>query len=149
MTRKEKDSLGELELPDEVYYGIQTARAMENFPVSGIKEPQELIRAYIILKKGCALANLDLGLLEKDRGEAIIKAAEEALDGKFDDQFMIDVYQAGAGTSFNMNTNEVLANRALEILGWKKGYYEYLSPNDHVNMAQSSNDTYSGFIKKG
>jgi aspartate ammonia-lyase len=142
MVRIEKDSLGELELPDDVYYGVQSARAMQNFPVSGIKEPQELIRAYVLLKKAAAQSNLELGVLEKERGKAIIKAADEILDGKLVDQFVIDVYQAGAGTSFNMNTNEVLANRALEILGWKKGYYEYLSPNDHVNMAQSSNDTF-------
>ena len=142
MVRKERDSLGELELPDEVYYGVQSARAISNFPVSGIKEPLEFIHAYVFLKKAAALANLEVGVLEKERGEAIIKAADEVLDGKFLDQFVIDVYQAGAGTSFNMNVNEVLANRALEILKWEKGYYEYLSPNDHVNMAQSSNDTF-------
>jgi len=142
MARKEVDSLGELELPDEVYYGIQTARALINFPVSGIHEPKELIEAYILIKKAAAHSNLELGVLEKERGQAIIIAADEALAGKFDDQFVVDVFQAGAGTSFNMNTNEVLANRALEILGWSKGYYTYLSPNDHVNMAQSSNDTF-------
>jgi aspartate ammonia-lyase len=142
MTRKEIDSLGELELPDEVYYGIQTARAVKNFTVTGIHEPPELINAYVIVKKAAAQANLELGLLEKDRAEAIIQAADEILDGKLLDQFVVDVFQAGAGTSFNMNVNEVLANRALEILGWSKGYYTYLSPNDHVNMAQSSNDTF-------
>ncbi len=142
MPRKEIDPLGELELPDDVYYGIQTARAIKNFPVSGIMEPKEMINGYLFLKKSCALANLELGVLEKERGEAIVKAADEGLQGKFDDQFVVDVFQAGAGTSFNMNMNEVLANRALEILGWSKGYYTYLHPNDHVNMAQSSNDTF-------
>jgi aspartate ammonia-lyase len=142
MVRLEIDSLGELELAEDVYYGIQTARAIKNFPVSGIFEPSEFIRAYIILKKACALANLELGVLDKERADAIIQAADEVLDGKFQNHFVIDVFQAGAGTSFNMNVNEVLANRALEILGWSKGYYSYLSPNDHVNMAQSSNDTF-------
>jgi len=142
ITRIEKDSLGEMELPDEVYYGIQTARAMENFPVSGIMERPEFIHSYVFLKKAAALANMELGVLDKEKGEAIVKAADEALTGKFDDQFKVDVYQAGAGTSFNMNTNEVLANRALEILGKPKGDYDFLSPNDHVNMAQSTNDTF-------
>jgi aspartate ammonia-lyase len=142
MSRFEKDSLGEKELDDSVYYGVQTARAIENFPVTGQYERKELITAYIQLKKASARANISLGVLDEERGNAIVEAADEALAGKFDDQFKIDVFQAGAGTSFNMNTNEILANRALEILGKEKGDYTYLSPNDHVNMAQSSNDTF-------
>ena len=142
MPRKERDSLGELELPDDVYYGIQTARAIRNFPVSGIRERPELIRAYVLLKKAVALSNMELGILDGERGKAIIKAADVVLTGDYDDQFRIDVFQAGAGTSFNMNVNEVLANLALEVLGRPKGDYEYISPNDHVNMAQSSNDTF-------
>ncbi len=142
MPRIERDSLGEMELPDHVYYGIQTARAIENFPVSGIRERPELIHAYVLLKKAAALANMELAVLDTERGRAIVEAADRVLAGGLDDQFNIDVYQAGAGTSFNMNVNEVLANLALEILGRPKGGYEYLSPNDHVNMAQSSNDTF-------
>ncbi|UCH89819.1 MAG: aspartate ammonia-lyase [Thermoplasmata archaeon] len=142
MTRKEKDALGEMEIDDDVYYGIQTARAVNNFPVSGIRERPEFVHAYLLLKKSAAQANIELEVLDFKRGEAIIKAAEEALEGRFDDQFVVDVFQAGAGTSFNMNVNEVIANRALEILGKDKGDYNYLSPNDHVNMAQSSNDTF-------
>ncbi|MFQ6039539.1 MAG: aspartate ammonia-lyase [Candidatus Poribacteria bacterium] len=142
MIRIEKDSLGEMELPDEVYYGIQTARAIKNFPVSGIRERPEFVQAYLLVKKAAALANMELGVLDKKKGVAIIKAADEALAGKFDDQFPVDVFQAGAGTSFNMNVNEVLANRALEILGRQKGDYNFLSPNDHVNKAQSTNDTF-------
>jgi aspartate ammonia-lyase len=142
MSRKEKDALGELEIDDDVYYGIQTARAVENFPVSGIYERPEFIRAYVLVKKAAAMVNVELELLDKERGDAIVQAADEALEGKYNDQFVIDVFQAGAGTSFNMNVNEVLANRALEILGKPIGDYAYLSPNDHVNMAQSSNDTF-------
>jgi aspartate ammonia-lyase len=142
MTRNEKDSLGSKEILDDAYYGIQTARAMENFPVSGIRERPELVRAYALVKKAAALANMELGALDRQSGEAILKAADEVLSGRFADQFVIDVFQAGAGTSFNMNVNEVLANRALELLGSRKGDYSRLSPNDHVNMAQSSNDTF-------
>ncbi len=140
--RLEKDSLGEKEIPATAYYGIQTLRAIENFPVSGRSESPELIRAYVTVKKAVALANMELGTLDKERGDAILKAAEEILVGKLNDQFPIDIFQAGAGTSFNMNINEVLANRALEIMGRKRGEYEYLSPNDHVNRSQSSNDTF-------
>ena len=142
MVRKEQDSLGTMELPDETYYGIQTKRAIENFPVSGIQAHPKLIHAYIMVKKAAALVNMDVGYLEQKKGKAIVQAADEGLTGRFDDQFLVDVFQAGAGTSFNMNVNEVLANRALEILGKKKGDYTFLSPNDHVNMAQSSNDTF-------
>jgi aspartate ammonia-lyase len=142
MPRKERDSLGELELPDDAYYGIQTARAIRNFPVSGIRERPELIHSYVLVKKAAALSNMDLDVLDRERGQAIVEAADAVLSGGLDDQFHVDVFQAGAGTSFNMNVNEVLANLALEALGKSKGDYEFLSPNDHVNMAQSTNDTF-------
>ena len=141
-TRKEVDPLGERQIPKSAYFGIQTLRAIENFPVSGIKEPAEFIRAYVIIKKAAATANMQLGCLDTEKAKAIIAACDEVLADKLIDQFVVDVFQAGAGTSFNMNVNEVLANRALEILGKQKGDYKTLSPNDHVNMGQSTNDTF-------
>jgi len=138
----EKDSLGEKKVPIDVYYGIQTLRAVENFPISGIKEHPVFIEAYIILKKAAALTNMDAGVLKKEIGDAIIQAADEILEGKFHEQFVVDVFQAGAGTSFHMNVNEVLANRAIELLGGEKGDYGIVHPNDHVNMSQSTNDTF-------
>jgi len=141
-TRTEADSLGVRKVPKDAYYGIQTLRAIENFPVSGLTAPLGFIRAYVYVKKASAIANMRVGWLDEQIGEAIVKACDEILDGKFLDQFVVDVFQAGAGTSFNMNVNEVLANRALEILGKNKGDYKSVSPNDHVNMAQSSNDTF-------
>ena len=140
--RIEKDSLGEKQVPKDAYYGIQTLRGFENFPISGLKEPEILIQAYAFIKKAAAEVNVALGVLDSKIGKAIMQAADEVLSGKFHDQFIIDVFQAGAGTSFNMNTNEVLANRACEILGAKKGDYAKVNPNDHVNMAQSTNDTF-------
>jgi aspartate ammonia-lyase len=134
-----------MEVPENVYYGIQTQRAIYNFPVSGQTARPEFIRAYILIKKAAALANIELGALDRERGNAIVAAAEEFLDeleGKYSNQFPVDIFQAGAGTSFNMNINEVLANRALEILGRKRGEYTFLNPNDHVNQAQSTNDTF-------
>jgi aspartate ammonia-lyase len=139
----ERDHLGACELPDSAYYGIETRRALENFPVSGIRERPEFIRAYVLLKKAAALTNMELGTLDREKGNAIVQAAEDILQGKLGDQFPVDVFQAGAGTSFHMNVNEVLANRALELLGREKGDYGYLSPHDHVNIAQSTNDTFS------
>lgn len=141
-TRKEIDPLGEKAIPKDAYFGIQTYRAVENFPVSGLKASPHIIRAYVLIKKAAATANMQIGVLDKKIGAAIVEACDEVLSGKYVDQFVIDVFQAGAGTSFNMNTNEVLANRALEILGKQKGDYKSVSPNDHVNMAQSTNDTY-------
>ncbi|QSZ68353.1 aspartate ammonia-lyase [Methanofollis aquaemaris] len=141
-TRQERDSLGTREVPAEVYWGIQTLRAVENFSVSGVREPAALVRAYLVLKKAAAYANMALGEVDGERGGAIVRAADEGLEGRFDDQFPVDVFQAGAGTSFHMNVNEVLANRALELLGREKGDYAYLSPNDHVNRGQSTNDTF-------
>jgi aspartate ammonia-lyase len=141
-TRKEIDPLGEKEIPKDAYYGIQTFRATENFPISDIKEPLVFIKSYVMIKKAAAIANMQVGWLKKETGEAIIQACDEVLAGKFVDQFVIDVFQAGAGTSFNMNVNEVLTNRALEILGKPRGEYKIIGPNDHVNMGQSTNDTF-------
>ncbi|HKZ94145.1 MAG TPA: aspartate ammonia-lyase [Candidatus Bathyarchaeia archaeon] len=141
-TRVEVDSLGTKNVPEKAYYGIQTQRAVENFPVSGIKVPKVFIYSYIMVKKAAAIANMQISWLDEKIGDAIVKACDEVLRGAFLDQFVVDVFQAGAGTSFNMNVNEVLANRALEILGREKGDYKSISPNDHVNMAQSSNDTF-------
>jgi aspartate ammonia-lyase len=138
--RREKDSMGEFELPDSAYYGVQTARALQNFPISGIKADSDFIIASVLIKKAAAKVNGELGQLDKKISSAIIQAADEILGGKLLDSFVVDVYQAGAGTSYNMNTNEVLANRAIEILGGKRGNYKVVSPNDHVNCAQSTND---------
>jgi aspartate ammonia-lyase len=141
-TRKEIDPLGERTIPKNAYFGIQTLRAIENFPVSGIKAPIQFIKAYVLVKKAAASANIQVGWLDAKLANAIIEACDEILSGKLFDQFVVDVFQAGAGTSFNMNVNEVLANRALEILGKQKGDYKTVNPNDHVNMGQSTNDTF-------
>ena len=141
--REEKDSLGTLSLPDDVYYGIQTHRAVENYPISGITIHPAFIRAYASLKKACLQANVATGAFtDEAKADAILRAADEVIKGKFDDQFVVDVFQAGAGTSTNMNFNEVIANRALEIMEVERGNYDVISPNDHVNMSQSTNDTY-------
>ncbi|MEM3832461.1 MAG: aspartate ammonia-lyase [Thermoprotei archaeon] len=142
MYRVEKDSLGEINVPINVYYGVQTVRNINNFKITNIKYPDVFIKSYVMIKKACALANMELKVLDEIRGSAIVKACNEILDGKFLDQFVIDAINSGAGTAFNMNVNEVIANRALEILGKQKGDYAYLSPNDHVNMSQSTNDTF-------
>ncbi len=139
--RVEIDTLGEVKVPVDAYYGAQTQRAAGNFPISGIRLQPQFIWAQAVIKYAAAKANMDAGALDKKVGEAIVKAAEEALSGKFEDQFVVDIFQAGAGTSQNMNMNEVLANRAEEILGGKRGEYKLVNPNDHVNMAQSTNDT--------
>ena len=141
-TRLERDSLGTKRIPASVYYGIQTFRAVENFPISGLRLSREMVRAYARIKQAAAHANATLGALPRRYAGALSRACKEVLRGRFDDQFVVDVYQAGAGTSFNMNMNEVLANRANELLGARKGSYRYLKPNDHVNMAQSTNDTF-------
>ncbi len=140
--RTERDPLGTREVPAGVYYGIQTLRASENFRISGLRMPPELIAATILVKKAAAQANTDLGRLPAAVGGAIVRAADEVLAGQFLDQFVVDVYQAGAGTSHNMNANEVLANRAAEILGRPLGVYDTVHPNDHVNMGQSTNDVF-------
>ena len=141
-TRKENDPLGERAIPKNAYFGIQTLRAVENFPVSGTKPPVQFIKAYVLIKKAAASANVQVGWLDVKLVKAIDEACDEILSDKLLDQFVVDVFQAGAGTSFNMNVNEVLANRALEILGKQKGDYKTVSPNDHVNMGQSTNDTF-------
>jgi aspartate ammonia-lyase len=141
-TREERDSLGIRAVPTSAYYGIQTLRAIENFPVSGLRASKQLIRSYASLKRACAEANVSLGVLNPELGNAIGQAADEVRSGRLDDQFIVDVFQAGAGTSFHMNVNEVLANRGLEILGKSRGEYAALSPNDHVNRGQSTNDTF-------
>ncbi len=140
--RIEKDTLGTVEVPDHAYYGAQTARAIVNFPISGLKPHPALVWATLVVKKCAALANTATGRLDRQVGEAIVSAAEEALSGAFDDHFVVDPFQAGAGTSHNMNVNEVLANRAEELLGGKRGEYSRVHPNDHVNMAQSTNDVF-------
>jgi len=140
--RTEKDSLGEKQVPADAYFGIQTQRAVENYPISGYRAHPSLIRAMGMIKKAAALANRELKLLDNKRVAAIIQASEEVIAGKFDDQFVVDVYQAGAGVSFHMNTNEVIANRAIEILGGRRGDYEVCHPNDHVNFGQSTNDVF-------
>ncbi len=141
-TRIEKDSLGPREVPASAYYGVQSVRARENFPVSGERASPYLIRAYARVKEACATANMELGVLDAPRGEAILQAAREMAQGKFDSEFIVDVFQAGAGTSTNMNVNEILANRALEILGRPRGDYAHVSPNDHPNRSQSTNDSF-------
>src|SRR4249919_718937 len=140
--RSETDPLGALEVPDAAYYGVQTMRAVENFPISGLRAPDDLVVATILIKKAAAETNAALGRLEPDIAAAIRAAADEILAGGLRDQFVVDVYQAGAGTSHNMNANEVLANRAGEILGEPRGTYKRVHPNDHVNMGQSTNDVY-------
>ena len=140
--RIDKDSLGEIKVPYSAYYGPFTARAINQYKVTGQKAHINLIRAYVMIKRSAALANNDLKALDRDKAQAIVKACDEMLAGKLLDEFMIEMINSGAGTAFNMNTNEVIANRALEILGKTKGEYEVMSPNDHVNMSQSSNDTY-------
>src|SRR6476660_5840647 len=141
-TRVERDPLGELRVPADAYYGVQTQRAVENFPISGLKAPAPLVTATVLVKQACARANATLGRLDPPIADAIVQAADEILAGRLRDQCTLDVYQAGAGTSHNMNANEVLANRAGEILGEPKGTYQRVHPNDHVNMGQSTNDVF-------
>ncbi|MGQ9025395.1 aspartate ammonia-lyase [Bacillus licheniformis] len=140
--RTEKDFLGEKKIPADVYYGIQTLRAAENFPITGYKIHEEMIKALAVVKKAAALANMETKRLYKGLGDAIVQAADEILEGKLHDQFIVDPIQGGAGTSMNMNANEVIGNRALELLGHNKGEYIHLSPNTHVNMSQSTNDVF-------
>jgi aspartate ammonia-lyase len=140
--RTEHDPLGDRQVPAAAYYGIQTQRAVENFPISGLRAPADLVTATIQVKKAAAEANLRLGRLEARVGHAIVQAADDVLAGGWRDQFVVDVYQAGAGTSHNMNANEVLANLAAERLGAPLGDYRVVHPNDHVNMGQSTNDVF-------
>src|SRR6266853_4483559 len=140
--RTERDPLGDVQVPADAYYGVQTQRAVENFPISGLRAPADLVTATILVKKAAAEANAALGRLKPEVASAIVKAADEILGGRLRDQFVVDVYQAGAGTSHNMNANEVLANRAGEILGEPRGTYIRVHPNDQVNEGQSTNDVY-------
>jgi len=149
--RREHDLLGERELPDTAYYGVQTLRGMENFPLSGVplSHFQHFVRALAFVKKAAAAANSELGALDSKRAEAIKAACDEIIAGKLHEHFTVDMIQGGAGTSTNMNANEVIANRALELLGHRKGEYQHLHPNDHVNCSQSTNDAYPTAVKLG
>ncbi|WP_321341204.1 aspartate ammonia-lyase [uncultured Cohaesibacter sp.] len=147
--RQESDSLGTREISDSVYYGVQTQRALENFPISGVRlnNFDHMIEALAMVKKAAALANYQLGRLDEARMKAICGACDEILDGKLHAHFKVDMFQGGAGTSTNMNANEVIANRGLELMGYDKGDYQHLHPNDHVNCSQSTNDSYPTAIK--
>ena len=138
-TRIERDTMGELAVPAEAYYGVQTARAIENFPISSLRMPRAIIRAMGMIKRAAAAVNHSLGLLDKKPSDAIKQAATEVVDGKLDAEFPVDIFQTGSGTSTNMNTNEVISNRATEILGGARGS-KLVHPNDQVNLGQSSND---------
>lgn len=138
--RIESDSIGEKEVPINAYYGVQTLRGANNFKITGLKLNREFIYSIVQIKKAAAIVNCEIGLLKDDVSKAIIKACDEILEGKFFDNFIIDPIQGGAGTSINMNANEVIANRAIEIMGGQKGNYAIVNPNDHVNMGQSTND---------
>jgi aspartate ammonia-lyase len=140
--RVDKDSLGNIRVPSNAYYGPFTARARQQYKVTGQTAHIYLIRAFVMIKRSAALANNNLSILDREIADAIIRTCDEILDGRFVDQFVLDAINSGAGTAFNMNCNEVIANRALEHLGKRKGEYEIVSPNDHVNMSQSSNDTF-------
>src|ERR671914_2917406 len=138
--RMERDPLGPLEVPADALYGVQTERARRNFPISGMRPLEPFIVAQVWIKKAAALTHKETGRLDPRLADAIVRAADEVLAGQHRDQFIVDVYQAGAGTSHNMNVNEVLANRANELLGGERGSYAPVHPNDHVNMAKSTND---------
>ena len=140
--RTDSDSLGKIKIPSDSYYGPFTARALKQYQVTGNRSHPLLLEAFVRIKRSAAVANIKVGAIDKKRGNAIISACDKILAGKFRDQFVIDAINSGAGTAFNMNTNEVIANVALQILGKKKGQYQFLHPNDHVNMSQSSNDTF-------
>ena len=135
----ERDTMGELAVPADAYYGVQTARAIENFPISPLRIPRSVIRAMGLIKRAAASVNHSLGLLDKKQADAIIEAATEVIEGGLDEEFPVDIFQTGSGTSTNMNTNEVISNRATELLGGVRGS-KLVHPNDHVNLGQSSND---------
>ncbi|MBD0356453.1 MAG: aspartate ammonia-lyase, partial [Rubrobacter sp.] len=138
--RRERDSMGEVEVPRDALFGAQTRRALDNFPISELRKPRRFIEALGAIKLEAANVNHELGLLEEGVKNAIVEAAEEVVDGRLDNQFVLDVFQTGSGTSTNMNANEVVSNRAIQILGGELGSKEPVHPNDHVNMGQSSND---------
>jgi len=145
--RIEKDYLGEMHVSSQAYYGVQTARALENFPVSGLTSQSVMTTAMVYIKKAAAMTNVETGSIDAKIGKAITLACDRILQGEFHDQFPVDVYQAGAGTSQHMNVNEVIANIAIEILGGEKGDYSIIHPNDHVNFGQSTNDVYPAAIR--
>lgn len=138
--RTERDSIGEKAVPQDVYYGVQSLRAAENFHITGLALHPEMINSLAYIKKAAAITNCEIGLLEKPQAKAIVQACDEIISGKLHQYFIVDPIQGGAGTSLNMNANEVIANRAIELLGGKKGNYALLHPNDHVNCGQSTND---------
>lgn len=140
--RIEHDSIGEKQIPKDAYYGVQTLRAAENFFITGLKMHPEFINSFAQIKKAAAITNFEVGRLDKKRADAIVQACDEIVEGKFHDQFIVDPIQGGAGTSLNMNANEVIANRAIEIMGGEKGDYSLVNPNDHVNYGQSTNDVF-------
>src|SRR5688572_21365349 len=150
-TRIEHDLLGDLEIPADAYYGVQTARALENFQISGVELRlyPNFIKGLAMVKQAAARANHDVGELPDDVFNAIDRACQELIDGKLHDHFRLDVFQGGAGTSTNMNANEVIANRALELMGHRKGEYKYCSPHDHINGSQSTNDAYPSALHVG
>ena len=138
--RIEKDTMGEVKLSDESYYGAQTQRAFDNFQISSTKIPRPMIASIAMIKRSAAIVNHKLNFLDLKVKDAIVRSADEVIQGKFDNQFIVDIYQTGSGTSSNMNANEIIANRACEILKGKKGDKSLIHPNDHVNLGQSSND---------
>ena len=140
--RVDKDSLGEVKVPTNAYYGPFTVRASNQYKVTGQRSHLNMIRAFVMIKRSAALANRDLKILAGEKADAIVKACDKILSGDLLDQFIVDAINSGAGTAFNMNTNEVIANKALEISGHKIGDYSFINPNDDVNMSQSSNDTF-------
>ena len=140
--RLDEDSLGKVKIPADAYYGAFTGRAINQYHVTGSRAHKNLIDAFVMIKRSATVANMKTEAIDAKRGKAIVTACDKILSGKYIDQFVVDMINSGAGTAFNMNTNEVISNVALEILHKKKGQYEFLHPNDHVNMSQSSNDTY-------
>ncbi len=145
--RNERDSMGPLKVPANAYYGVHSMRSIQNFQISGLRLPPEQIAALANIKMACARANMELKILTKKRGDAIVKACREIISGEMHDQFVVDIFQAGSGTSSNMNTNEIIANRGAELLGGKRGDRELLHPNDHVNMGQSTNNVFPSSIR--
>ena len=140
--RSDKDSLGPVKIPADAYYGPFTGRAIKQYNVTGSPSHRNLIKSFVMIKRSAAVANMKTKAINRKQGTAIVKACDKILAGKFVDQFLVDMINSGAGTAFNMNSNEVITNVALRVLGKKQGQYEFLHPNDHVNMSQSSNDTY-------
>ena len=140
--RLDQDSLGKVKIPSDAYYGAFTGRAIKQYHVTGNKAHENLIKSFVMIKRSAAVANMKTKAIDAKRGKAIVSACDKILAGKHVDQFVVDMINSGAGTAFNMNSNEVISNVALEVLRKKKGQYEFLHPNDHVNMSQSSNDTY-------